>query len=280
MDEQIKILCVDDENNVLRALKRLFMDDDYEIFTAESGSEGIEVLEKEEGIQLIISDYRMPGMDGVEFLRQAHEGWPETIRIVLSGYADTAVVVAAINEGRIYEFIPKPWNDDDLRVTIEKALEVFFLRRKNENLSDKLMASNEELTELNNNLEEEVAKRTADLLFQNKAMQFAHNVMDALPAAVIGLDPDGLIVLSNALSESLFKKDGLSPGGRSAAQALPPEVIDIVNRIRDTVEVDEKITLFQKSYLLKGVKFATDQKQAGTILVFVPVESDPSTITR
>ncbi|MCK5341243.1 MAG: response regulator, partial [Desulfobulbaceae bacterium] len=202
MDEQIKILCVDDENNVLRALKRLFMDDDYEIFTAESGSEGIEVLEKEEGIQLIISDYRMPGMDGVEFLRQAHEGWPETIRIVLSGYADTAVVVAAINEGRIYEFIPKPWNDDDLRVTIKKALEVFFLRRKNENLSDKLMASNEELTELNNNLEEEVAKRTADLLFQNKAMQFAHNVMDALPAAVIGLDPDGLIVLSNALSES------------------------------------------------------------------------------
>ena len=270
MDEQIKILCVDDENNVLRALKRLFMDDDYEIFTAESGSEGIEVLEKEEGIQLIISDYRMPGMDGVEFLRQAHEGWPETIRIVLSGYADTAVAVAAINEGQIYKFIAKPWNDDELRVTIEKALEVFFLRRKNENLAEELMASNEELTELNNNLEEEVTKRTADLLFQNKAMQFAHNVMNSLPAAVIGLDPDGLIVLSNALSESLFKKDGLSPGGRSAAQALPPEVIDIVNRIRDTVEVDEKITLFQKSYLLKGVKFATDKEQAGTILVFVP----------
>ena len=280
MDEQIKILCVDDENNVLRALKRLFMDDDYEIFTAESGSEGIEVLEKEEGIQLIISDYRMPGMDGVEFLRQAHEGWPETIRIVLSGYADTAVAVAAINEGQIYKFIAKPWNDDELRVTIEKALEVFFLRRKNENLAEELMASNEELTELNNNLEEEVTKRTADLLFQNKAMQFAHNVMNSLPAAVIGLDPDGLIVLSNALSESLFKKDGLSPGGRSAAQALPPEVMDMVNRIRDTVGVDEKITLFQKSYLLKGVKFATDQKQAGTILVFVPVESDPSTITR
>ena len=146
MDEEIKILCVDDEKNVLKSLRRLFMDHDYEILTARSGKEGLEILEEQRDIQLIISDYRMPEMDGVEFLRRAYEYSPETIRIVLSGYADTASVVAAINEGQIYKFIPKPWNDDELKLTIEKALEVFFLKRKNEHLAEKLIAINMELT--------------------------------------------------------------------------------------------------------------------------------------
>jgi len=102
-----RILLVDDERNVIRALERLFIDDDYEIFTAASGDEGLAILAEEE-VQLILADYRMEGMDGVEFLRRVYERWPDTIRIVLSGYADTGAVVGAINEGRVYKFIAKP----------------------------------------------------------------------------------------------------------------------------------------------------------------------------
>ncbi|NOX26376.1 MAG: response regulator [Deltaproteobacteria bacterium] len=181
MADAIKILCVDDEKNVLRSLQRLFMDEDYHIFTANNGEEGLAILAREADIQLIISDYRMPGMDGVEFLQIANERRPATIRIVLSGYADTASVVAAINDGQIYKFIPKPWNDEDLLLTVKKALEVYFLRRKNEDLATRLMAANDELMRLNTGLEEEISKRTAELVFQNNAMHFAQNVMNALP---------------------------------------------------------------------------------------------------
>ena len=82
-------------------------EDDYEIIIAESGEEGLEPLE-EEGISLVISDYRMPGMNGVDFLSKVCEGWPETVRILLSGCAYTAEVVEAIKLGRIYKFIPSP----------------------------------------------------------------------------------------------------------------------------------------------------------------------------
>ncbi|WP_054694833.1 response regulator [Geotalea toluenoxydans] len=140
MDETVRILCVDDERNVLRAIERMFIDEDYEIITASSGEEGLEKLSSSENVHVIISDYRMPGMNGVEFLKKACSLRPETIRIVLSGYADTAAVVAAINEGEIYRFIPKPWNEDELRMTIAKAVEMFALHRENAKLSEELHA--------------------------------------------------------------------------------------------------------------------------------------------
>ena len=272
MDEEIKILCVDDEKNVLRALCRLFMDDDYEVLTAGSGKEGLKILEEHQNIQLIISDYRMPEMDGVEFLKHACERSPETIRIVLSGYADTAAVVAAINEGQIYKFIPKPWNDDELKVTINKAIEVFFLRRKNENMAEEVMVINEELTKFNTKLEEEVRNRTDELLFQNRAMSFAHNVMHALPVAVIGMDPDGLIVLSNNLSDRLFGEKNRSLVGTSNSKLFPPELTLLTDRLKNDDDINGEINFNQKSYKVKGIKMLPDEEQKGTVLVFIPNE--------
>src|SRR5208282_108119 len=94
MSEQIRILFVDDERNVLRSLERTFLDEDYEILTASSGAEGLSVLKSVSQVQVVISDYRMPEMTGVEFLREVCKGWPDTVRIVLSGYADTASIVS------------------------------------------------------------------------------------------------------------------------------------------------------------------------------------------
>ena len=156
MEEEIKILCVDDEPNVLNAIKRLLLDENYTVLTAGSGQEGLDILSKTH-VQLIIADYRMPKMTGIEFLRQVREYWPDTIRIVLSGYADTASIVAAINEGQIYKFIPKPWNDDELKIAISNALESHFLAKKNRQLTDELRQQYKELEKLlrdkNDNLE-------------------------------------------------------------------------------------------------------------------------------
>ncbi len=130
MEEQIRILLVDDERNVLRSLQRTFLDEDYEILTACSGSEGLSILESVSPVQVIISDYRMPEMNGVDFLREVCKKWPDTVRIVLSGYADTVSIVSAINDGEIYKFIPKPWNDDELKVAIANALERYYLNQE------------------------------------------------------------------------------------------------------------------------------------------------------
>ena len=112
-------------------------------------------------------------MNGVEFLKEVFKQHPESIRIVLSGYADTAAVVAAINEGKIYKFIPKPWNDDELRVTVAKALETFAIHRRNLQLAEELRLKNAELIELNANLEQLVGERTAELRQQNLALLHA-----------------------------------------------------------------------------------------------------------
>jgi len=145
MCEQVRILCVDDEVNVLQSLRRMFLDDDYELLTASSAAEGLEILKREDPVQIVISDYRMPVMNGVDFFREVCAKWPDTVRIVLSGYADAAAIVAAINEGQIYKFVPKPWNDDELKVTVVNALEKYRLQKYNALLLDKLSRSNEKL---------------------------------------------------------------------------------------------------------------------------------------
>lgn len=271
MKESIKILCVDDEKNVLRALERLFMDEEYEILTAANGEDALTVLAEEPGVQLVISDYRMPGMDGVDFLKQVNERWPATIRIVLSGFADTASVVGAINEGQIYKFIPKPWNDDELKVTIAKALEVYFLRQKNERLSDELMEAYLRLETINANLEEEVRSRTETLTFQNSAMQFAHKVMDALPAAVVGLDLSGLIVLANHQANRLFAGERRSLVGMDGDPALPAAVNELIARVEADEHLRAALVLDGVSYQVMGTRITTDRQQEGIILMFVPV---------
>ena len=193
----VRILCVDDERNVLRALERLFIDEEYEIVTCASGEEGLQTLETGGEFQVILSDYRMPGMNGVEFLRQVYVRWPETVRIVLSGYADSGAIVDAVNHGHIYKFIPKPWNDDELRVTIANSLERFQLRRENELLLNKLKESNEELRILNASLEDFILERTRDLELHNRVLSFNQTLLENLPVAVMGIDANGMITHCN-----------------------------------------------------------------------------------
>lgn len=229
VDEQIRILCVDDERNVLRALERIFIDDDYEIFTAESAEEGLDVLESEDEIQLVISDYRMPGQNGVDFLKEVCRRNPDTVRIVLSGYADAGAIVAAINDGEIYKFIPKPWNDDELKITLDTALERFFLHKKNRELMAELQQSNSKLQEMNENLEELVTERTASLEFKNQALGISQNILDTLPVGVIGLDTDGTIVKTNHMAGRLLGMPDQHLVGLPREDFLPEQLNQMIN---------------------------------------------------
>ena len=218
---QTRILCVDDERNVLRALERIFLDEDYEILTASSGEEGLEMLSGAGEVQVVVSDFRMPGMNGVEFLKEVFKSHPETIRIVLSGYADTAAVVSAINEGKIYKFIPKPWNDDELKMTVAKALETFSIQRRNDQLAEELKRKNQELCELNAHLEQMANQCNCDFMAQHRSLVHAAKILEQLPFGVLSLDDQGVLRQMNREAALMLRLDEKEALGQKLPLALP-----------------------------------------------------------
>lgn len=115
-----KIVIVDDEPANLRLLERLFRND-YNVLTAESGADALSLLEQHD-VALIITDQRMPGMSGIELLKRTTTIRPHMVRIVLTGYTDVESLVEAINSGQVYRYVTKPWNNDDLRLIVKRAL--------------------------------------------------------------------------------------------------------------------------------------------------------------
>lgn len=142
-----RILFVDDEENVLKAMHRIFRRENYTMLTAGSGAEALELLQKEP-VHVVISDYRMPGMTGADLLRKIKTLYPQTIRIMLTGYADVNAIMGAVNEGAVYKFITKPWNDDDLRLTVSLALEQYDLIRENKSLKKQQEAQKKKIKQL------------------------------------------------------------------------------------------------------------------------------------
>jgi two-component system NtrC family sensor kinase len=268
-----KILCVDDEPNVLRALRRLFMDEDqFEILTAESGAAGLEILSQEQDIAVVMSDYRMPEMNGVEFLRQVHEKCPKTMRIVLSGYADTASVVEAINVGHIYKFIPKPWNDDELRINVARAVETYFLNEENCRLSAELSERNIELQEINANLENLVQQRTEALELRSFVLQLAQDVLDSIPVVVFGVDDEDLVVQANGCAHKLFAGKGMLLGEKvtsifSVSLLAFLEQVKLVGSSSDTISCEGKEFKALGCYL-------NDDRRRGMIITLLPKGED------
>jgi len=128
-----RILLLDDEPNIVSALKRILMDEPYEILDADSGEKGLEILQSK-SCKVVVSDERMPGMGGAEFLSRVKIHFPETVRILLTGYASIDAAMKAVNDGEIYRFFMKPWDDTDLRMAIRSAIEKYDLQKENERL--------------------------------------------------------------------------------------------------------------------------------------------------
>src|ERR1700733_10815768 len=141
------VLYIDDEINNLNSFKAAFRRD-FEIYTAQSAREGRKILDSNE-IGVIITEQRMPGMTGIEFLESILAVYPDTIRILLTGFSDMNAVMDAINRGQVYKYLVKPWQNDELKLYIQNALEIYHLRRENKELAHKLQQAMTELDNLN-----------------------------------------------------------------------------------------------------------------------------------
>lgn len=192
----VKVLFVDDEENILKALQRMLQDEEYLVLTADSGAAGLELLRREADVGLIVSDQRMPGMNGVEFLQQARQITPDALRIVLTGYADIGAAIGAINEGGAHRYLHKPWNDDELTQVIREAVNHYQLLMENRRLHGVIQQKNEELKEWNTRLKSRVLQQTAQIREKNEELtlqnvQIRKNFQDLIAAL------SGLIELRN-----------------------------------------------------------------------------------
>jgi signal transduction histidine kinase len=167
------ILYVDDEESNLRIFKNTFRRE-YNILTATSGAEGLEILEKEH-VDLILTDQRMPGMTGVDFLKNAIKKHPELNRILVTAYTDYEILREAVNEVKIFQYIEKPWDQDDIKGTIDNALELHRLRQENINLTSTLSENNKILNTINEDLNNEIDKHKATQAALLREKEYAEN---------------------------------------------------------------------------------------------------------
>ncbi|MCY1275393.1 Regulator of RpoS [compost metagenome] len=156
------LLLVDDEEHVLSALRRVLRGEPYELLTATSGPDALALLAECE-VDLVVSDARMPGLDGPTLLARVQQRWPGTLRILLTGATDLDTSIRAINQGQIYRYLSKPWNDDELRITLRQALAHQHADREHQRLERLALEQNRRLQELNASLEQRVRDRTAEL---------------------------------------------------------------------------------------------------------------------
>lgn len=175
--KRTKVLFVDDEENILKSLKRLLIDEEIEILTATSGEQGLVVLRNTPEIGLIVSDQRMPGLLGADFLRQSREIAPDALRIMLTGYADITATIEAINKGGAYRYISKPWDDEEMISTIRDAVRQCRLISENKRLSALVQKQNEELQEWNTNLKSRVLEQTTAIRIRNDELRELNDKM-------------------------------------------------------------------------------------------------------
>lgn len=142
IDAEYTILLVDDEENILRSLKRQLVDMEYRLLTVSSAARGLEVLASQE-VSVIISDQRMPGISGTDFLTIARERYPDTVRILLTAYSDMQDTIDAVNKGGIYKFIHKPWDDHELKQVILDAVRYYATQRENKILKNEALSIRE-----------------------------------------------------------------------------------------------------------------------------------------
>lgn len=223
MNQEARILLVDDEQSVLNALQRFFRRSGYEgVVTCTSGREGLALFETSGPFQLVISDYRMPEMNGVEFLSAVRVRWPDTVRIVLSGFADTSAIIAATNEGNIYKFIPKPWDEDFLLQSVHEALEIH--------------ARNRERSEQMQMLTQALGARE----------EVVQGVLDLLPNRICAVNSEGRITIANRAWKEFARRapensgtafsDAILSVCPQSSKACSPNDSLLVQSIKDVLE--------------------------------------------
>lgn len=220
------LLLVDDEENITSALVRLLRRDGYNILRANSGPEGLALLAQRK-VGVIISDQRMPGMTGTEFLSKVKELYPDTVRIVLSGYTELNSVTDAINRGAVYKFLTKPWEDDLLRGNVEEAFQRYEMEVENARLSHELKQANDALKLINQDLEQRVEQKAREVVHNLEVLRASQEMLEVMPVAALGIDKDGLIVIANQMAHQLFSVGGIRPSllGETSDTIMPADLL-------------------------------------------------------
>jgi two-component system NtrC family sensor kinase len=215
------ILVVDDEPSVRAALTRTLRREKLKILSAGSAAEALEILERAEvKPTVVISDLKMPGMDGVTFLGEVRSRWPRVQRVLLTGFADVGALERAINESEIYRFVGKPWEDATLVTTVRSAIEEHSLREENERLMRVVREQNKALGELNKELEDRVEGRTRLLEHAKRDWEIT---FDSIVDPVSIIDLDFKVRRSNRAYASHADLDVREVPGRKCYAALTRE---------------------------------------------------------
>ncbi|MEK6663053.1 MAG: response regulator [Pseudomonadota bacterium] len=267
------LLLVDDEQNIVSALTRLFRRDGYRILTANGGSEGLALLAQNK-VGVILSDQRMPEMSGSEFLSQVKALYPDTVRIMLSGYTDLSSVTDAINRGAIYRFLTKPWEDDLLRENVQQAFEHYEMAYENERLKSELTEANARLAATNQGLEQRVEETSLESAQQVTVLNVAHEVLDALPLGVLGVGDEGLVAVANRVAVGVLET--LSPlplVGAFASARLPREMLDCLEQVGRTGQEARGVMeagAGQGQWEIIGSRIGLASEGRGYVLVMIP----------
>jgi len=256
------VLLVDDEDSILSSLKRLLRRESYHVLTANGGQAGLDELAKSR-VDVIVSDQRMPGMSGVEFLRQAKVLYPDTVRMVLSGYADLQSITDAINEGAIYKFLSKPWDDEMLKSEIGEAFRRKALHDENKRLTEQVRETNAELVRVNAQLQEALETQRHRAALGESALAAVQEIVNCLPVPLLGVDLDGMLVFANADAARRFAGRPLL--GAFVAEALPA-LAELVTQGSGEVGT----TIDEQAYRVSCHAVDSIMQQRGFLLIFMP----------
>jgi len=198
------VLCVDDEPNILAALRRMLSLNNFKVLTADSGKTALELLASTP-VDVVISDMHMPEMNGAALLAAVKEQHPDSMRILLTGNADTSSAIAAVNQGGIYRYLTKPWVDAELVATIEASLELIALKKDRIRLTALTEEQNIKLNDLVLNLEEKVKERTSELTESNQKLRGSYIASIKAFSGLLGVRNEGLLAHSRNVAELSFK---------------------------------------------------------------------------
>jgi signal transduction histidine kinase/FixJ family two-component response regulator len=199
-----QILLVDDEEGVLRTLRRFLSRDGFAVETARSAEEAIEKLSGGLAPQVVISDFRMPGLDGVAFLRHVRKEWPLIQRVLMTGHADVQALEEAINASQVYRFLPKPWEERNLLNTVRSAVVQWELENENARLGELTRSQNRQLLDANKELEAKIAERTMLLARAKREWEVA---FDAITEPLMLIDKDYRIMRGNLALAAHFGRN-------------------------------------------------------------------------
>ena len=183
------VLFVDDEPNILRAIKRALFTMDITLLLADSGAKALDLMSKHD-VHVVISDMKMPQMSGAELLEQIAINYPETFRVVLTGYADIESTIKAVNQGKIHRYLQKPWDNQELIAVVEEGLERVKLKAENLRLQKLTRLQNKKLRDVNASLEQVVQKRTRQIKAALNKIEKHNLAMEQVLFNVISINPD------------------------------------------------------------------------------------------